>query len=258
MFADAIKPVVEKPTAIIVAVKELGEADLLVFFLDQRGTLRRGIAKNASKSKKRFINCLEPLSVVSLSYNQGRTGLLLTEAQLQMSFQVFREDPVVMGVGNLMEELIISFLPENDSHEESFALTLQALTHISERKLDPIFVAILWILRLMTLTGYALLFDRCAICGTDLDRKKRWVWQLDPLRCVCADHYLTGSFKWEWDMEVLMFLRAVRTMPLAHIWRLRLSSGKLLVLFRNICRWCEFVLQREVKSYRWLERVMAK
>ncbi|MEJ5299438.1 MAG: DNA repair protein RecO [Thermodesulforhabdaceae bacterium] len=258
MLADATKLISEKPTAIIITVKQLGEADLLVFFLDQLGVLRRAVAKNARRSMKRFLNCLEPLSVVSLSYEQGRSGVFLKEAQLQEGFYVFREDPIIMGLGKLIEELLMAFLPENDPHEESFNLTMRALNNISVRKMDPLLVIVLWILRLMTLTGYAPLFDRCDLCGVSLDKKKRWVWQLEPLRCVCADHYLTGSFKWEWDVEVLMFLRSVRTLPLDRIWRLRLSSTKLMALFRNICCWCETILQAEIKSYRWLERLMTK
>jgi DNA repair protein RecO (recombination protein O) len=258
MFANALDRSVDKPTAIVVAVKELEGADLLVFFLDQNGTLLRGIAKNARKSMRRFLNCFEPLNVVTLSYIPTHSYLLLKEAQLEMSFSSFRQDPMLMGVGNLLSEVLLAFLPENDSHKESFLLTMAALKLLNEKKLEPLLLTIIWVFRFMVTTGYAPDFDRCAICKTELDRKKRWVWQLDPPRCVCADHYLTGVLKWEWDKEVLMFLRSLRSLPVDKIWILRLSAVKRVSLFKNLCRWCETILQKELKSYRWLERVVIK
>ncbi|MGB9294065.1 MAG: DNA repair protein RecO, partial [Desulfobaccales bacterium] len=50
--------------AIVLTVREYGEADLLVTFLTPgRGRLT-GIAKHARKSRRRFAHCLEPLSRV--------------------------------------------------------------------------------------------------------------------------------------------------------------------------------------------------
>ena len=52
--------------AIIMRVKELGEADVLVTFLTpERGQLK-GVAKGARRSRRRFANCLETFSLVSL------------------------------------------------------------------------------------------------------------------------------------------------------------------------------------------------
>lgn len=261
MFDNSSGSSIDKTIAIIVAVKELKSlngTDLLVFFLDRDGALRRGIAKNAKRSLKRFLNCLEPLNIVSLTCSPVYSYPLLTEAQLQMSFQAFRRDPMIMGIGNLITELILALFPENDPHEEGFILTVESLKQLDEGKANPVFIASIWILRLMLMTGYYPHFDKCNICGIDLERKKRWVWQLEPLRYVCADHHLKGGLKWEWDLEVLMFLRSMRTLSLDKIWRLKLSKVKQPGLFKNICSWCEFILQRELKSYRWLERVAMK
>lgn len=246
----------EKPAALVITVKELEEADLLVFFLDERGTLRRGIAKNAKKSMRRFLSCFEPFNLINLSYLSTPSRLLLKEAQLQMSFPTLRKDPMIMGMGNLMAEVLVAFVPENDPHGESFVLTVEALRRLNEKRGSPLLIVSIWMLRLMLIVGYSPNFDKCSICRVDLEKKRRWVWQLEPPRCVCADHYLTGSLKWEWDLETLMFLRSIRTLSLDKIWRLRFSSGKHVGLFRNICYWCESILQRELKSYRWLERVV--
>ncbi|MCX7823522.1 MAG: DNA repair protein RecO [Syntrophobacterales bacterium] len=245
------------PIAMVLAVKELGGADLLVFFLDRTGTLKRGLAKNAKKSMRRFINCLEPLNLVTLTYAPAHSQLLLKEAQLEVSFPALRKDPLIMGIGNLMAELLLAFIPENDPHEESFMLTLEALKQLNNNR-PPLLIASIWILRLMLITGYLPNFNKCTICNADLEQKKRWVWQVEPPRCVCADHHLSGDLKWEWDLEVLMFLRSLQTLPLSRIWRLGLSTTKIGGLFKNISRWCEAILQKEIRSYKWLERIIIK
>ncbi|MGC8720297.1 MAG: DNA repair protein RecO [Thermodesulforhabdaceae bacterium] len=258
MFPEPLDLTDDKSTAIVVASKELEGADLLVFFLDQSGTLRRGIAKNAKKSVRRFLNCFEPLNIITLSYVPSHSHLLLKEARLHTGFTAFRQDPMLMGIGNLISEVLLAFLPENDAHAESFLITATVAKLLNEKRLNPLLLTVIWLFRLMVITGHAPDFNRCAICNTELDRKRSWVWQLNPLRCVCADHYLTGSLKWEWDKEVLMFLRSLRIQPADRIWRFRLSSVKCVTLLKNLCHWCETILQRELKSYRWLERVVIK
>ena len=64
----------QETPAIIITVRDYGEADRLVTFLTPvRGRLT-GIAKHARKSKKRFANCLEPLSLVTLFLSERPRG----------------------------------------------------------------------------------------------------------------------------------------------------------------------------------------
>ena len=56
----------QETPAIILSVKDYGEADRLVTFLTPTRGRLTGVAKHARKSKKRFAHCLEPLSRVTL------------------------------------------------------------------------------------------------------------------------------------------------------------------------------------------------
>ena len=60
--------------AIVLTVREYGEADLMVNFLTPEYGPLTGIAKHARKSRRRFAHCLEPLSrvVFFLSPRPGR------------------------------------------------------------------------------------------------------------------------------------------------------------------------------------------
>ena len=60
--------------AIIMRVRDFGESDVLItFFTPDRGKLK-GVAKGARRSKKRFVNSLDILSLVNLEYGPNRKG----------------------------------------------------------------------------------------------------------------------------------------------------------------------------------------
>ena len=99
-------PAQETP-AIIITVRDYGEADRLVTFLTPgRGRLT-GIAKHARKSKKRFANCLEPLSRVILFLSDRARGDLefLEKGEAVRSFMALRRDLTRLGAGALVAEL---------------------------------------------------------------------------------------------------------------------------------------------------------
>ena len=54
----------QQTPAIVLTVRDYGEADLLVTFLTPGQGPVTGIAKHAKKSRRRFAHCLEPLSRV--------------------------------------------------------------------------------------------------------------------------------------------------------------------------------------------------
>ena len=56
--------------AIVLTVKDFGEADRLVTFLTPERGVLTGMAKHAKKSRKRFANVLEPLNRVEFFLSQ--------------------------------------------------------------------------------------------------------------------------------------------------------------------------------------------
>ncbi len=78
--------------AIIMRTWEFGETDLLVsFFTSDKGRLK-GVAKGARKSRKRFANCLDLLSLVKLEYElkRGRELYFLHSGKLVHAFPGIR------------------------------------------------------------------------------------------------------------------------------------------------------------------------
>ena len=93
--------------AIVLTVREYGEADLMVNFLTPGYGPLTGIAKHARKSRRRFAHCLEPLSrvVFFLSPRPGRDLEFLQKGELVKSFPALRRDLKRLGAAAVLAEV---------------------------------------------------------------------------------------------------------------------------------------------------------
>ncbi len=239
--------------SLVLRVRDVKEIDQVVIFLESSDTKRAGFAKGAKHSKKRFVNTLVPLALIKLKYKQTDRGIWLEDSRLEKWFIVGSESPVLLGVKHAIREVLLKFLPENDPHAGIFDFSIKTLNALDEKN-DFLNILIIFLLRFGFMLGYLPDFNKCAICDNDLIKAKRWVWQLDPFRVTCASHRLTGSLKWEWDLEVLRILQCVSMWPVDRLWNLRVSAKKRKSLFKNIAMWFEVTFGKEVKSFAWIEQ----
>jgi DNA repair protein RecO (recombination protein O) len=152
--------------AIIMRVKECGESDLLVtFFTPNRGLLR-GIAKAGKKSRKRFVNCFGSFSLVSLEYviKKERNLAFLHSGKLINGYQELRGDFSLMSKASFMIELTQILFPSGVSDPRMFELLERCLARFDAGELSDV-VLLLFEARAMTLGGYEINLERCALCG---------------------------------------------------------------------------------------------
>ena len=117
--------------AIVLTVREYGEADLMVNFLTPEYGPLTGIAKHARKSRRRFAHCLEPLSrvVFFLSPRTGRDLEFLQKGELVKSFPALRRDLKRLGAAAVLAEVAVAVLVVLG------APATQALRRIRQRQL---------------------------------------------------------------------------------------------------------------------------
>ena len=74
--------------AIVLKTKPYGESDKIVTFLSETHGKITGIAKGAKRSQKRFVNSLEPFSLVKLGfYERPQSSLVfINSSDLLFSF----------------------------------------------------------------------------------------------------------------------------------------------------------------------------
>ena len=116
--------------AIVLTVREYGEADLLVNFLTPGYGPLTGIAKHARKSRRRFAHCLEPLSrvVFFLSPRSGRDLEFLQKGELVKSFPALRRDLKRLGAAAILAEVAGLLAGPPEAYQEIFAALEEALT----------------------------------------------------------------------------------------------------------------------------------
>ena len=160
-------PAQETP-AIIITVRDYGEADRLVTFLTPARGRLTGIAKHARKSKKRFANCLEPLSRVILFLSDRARGDLefLEKGEAVRSFMALRRDLTRLGAGALVAELAAEMASPPEATADIFAALETALTLLDDG-MPPDSLLPVFLLRLLTLGGYGLGLHHCRGCGEE-------------------------------------------------------------------------------------------
>ncbi len=241
--------------AIVLGTRDVKEIDRVVFFLEDSDRKRSGFAKGAKHSKKRFVNTLEPLALIQLVYKETPRGLWLQDSKLERWFITGSESRKHLGVKHIIREVLLRFLPDDDPNPGIFELLLKTLQSLCETS-DAINILILFLFRFGFVQGYLPTFERCSVCGNELARAKKWVWQLTPFRTTCAFHRLSGTLKWEWDLEILRVIQAAHTWPVDHLWKVKVSRWKRKGLLKNLSTWLEITFHQEIKSFKWLERIL--
>lgn len=111
--------------ALILRTYALGEADRLVVFLTRDRGKKRGVAKNARQSRRRFGGALEPMTCGRVVYREReRRELVFLQdvAPLRSPLRITSRDDDALGHLGYFAELIDEWAPENDPNETLYRL----------------------------------------------------------------------------------------------------------------------------------------
>jgi DNA repair protein RecO len=109
--------------ALILRTYKLGESDRLVVFLTRDRGKKRGVAKNARQSRRRFGGGLEPMTCGRVSYmERERRELVLLNYVEPMRSPLAATDGEALGYVGYFAELIDECAPEADPNETLFRL----------------------------------------------------------------------------------------------------------------------------------------
>jgi recombinational DNA repair protein (RecF pathway) len=109
--------------ALILRTYALGESDRLVVFLTCDRGKKRGVAKNARQSRRRFGGALEPMTAGRVRYREreGRDLVLLEDVAIGRS-PLSASDVDALGYVSYFAELIDECAPENDPNAALYRL----------------------------------------------------------------------------------------------------------------------------------------
>jgi DNA repair protein RecO (recombination protein O) len=243
--------------ALVLRTYRYGEADRIVVFLTRDRGKKRGVAKNALKSRRRFMGGLEPMTRGRAVYfeREHRELVRLDAIEPVRSPLAAAEgsDAAALAHIGYFAELLDEWTPDADPHEALFrlgaamveALVAGAPTAPLARYFEY------WLLRLQ---GVYPSLDGCGVCGGGLQlgavvlpREHEFVCR----SCVPARAEAGGSL----SSAALAFLRGAASTPPADVASLGLSDGATRELESAHRRLISTHLEKELKSVRVLREL---
>jgi DNA repair protein RecO (recombination protein O) len=109
--------------ALILRTYPLGEADRIVVFLTRDRGKKRGVAKHAGRSRRRFGGALEPMTYGRLAYTEKeRRDLVFVQYVEPLRSPLTAADGGALGHVGYFAELIDEWAPDADPNETLFRL----------------------------------------------------------------------------------------------------------------------------------------
>jgi DNA repair protein RecO (recombination protein O) len=153
--------------AVVIRTRAFGESDRIVTFLTRDLGKVAGIAKGARRSKRRFVNVLEPFTHVdvTLRLREGRDLAFVNACVLRDAPISLARDLVKFAYASYVLELTDRMVREREAGPETYALVRDAIALLEHGDPEP-GVLRAFELHLLRLTGYEPELDRCRRCST--------------------------------------------------------------------------------------------
>ncbi len=241
--------------AIILNVRDYGEADRLVVFLTPGQGRLTGIAKHAKKSRRRFANCLEPLNRVNFFLSPRRGELeFLQRAELVSSFASLRRDLARLGAASVLAELAGELAAPPEATAEIFAALEEALEQLEGGVPPPDSLLPAFLVHLLSLGGYAPRWDSCLECGRQPVAPLFFSIPRGGVVCGACSRAAAGPLvaltPGTWKL-----LRLAQTLPREKLTRLRFPQGQRQQSLTLLKYFLRRHLGRDLKSWAFWEKV---
>jgi DNA repair protein RecO (recombination protein O) len=238
--------------ALVLRTYRYGEADRIVVFLtDDRGK-KRGVAKHASASRRRFGAALEPLTRGHATYMERENRELVRldrvePSETPMTATAGRENGEgarVLGHASYFAELIDEWAPDGSPNERLFRLGTAVGTALGRSgSIDALARYFeYWLLRL---EGVYPAIDRCPGCGQEMRGEAVLVLTERAYFCVACGH---GEDRI--SAAALAFLRGIGTRGPADVTDAGAPAGVLRELERAHARLIAMHLEKTLRSAR--------
>jgi DNA repair protein RecO (recombination protein O) len=244
-----------KTTGIVIRKTKLGEADrILTFFTPDYGKIQ-GFAKSVRKTNSKLSGHLELLTYSSLTLTKGRGIDTVIGSQNIDSFLNIKNDLYRISYALYMAELIEHFATDEEANPELFDLYLGCMKELG-RTPYPLYLLRYFEVNLLTNTGFRPEMDQCVICQTEITRSNHGGFSPSAGGMLCSNcrdhsHYYGYPLSWRTcqlikDLQKYSWEELENEPPDSSI----LNETEMLLK-----RYITFTLEKEVKSYAWLNHL---
>ncbi|MEK7841246.1 MAG: DNA repair protein RecO, partial [Deltaproteobacteria bacterium] len=151
--------------AVVLGSFDYGESDKIVTFYTLEFGKIKGIAKGAKRSRKRFVNNLEPFSYIRLLFfqKQGRDLVMIEQADIIRRFDSLLLKIDRIAFGSYCIELLNEMTPEGQKNKKAFELLLKSLIMIDKGATIRTIV-VFFEMKILSILGYHPHLEACVVC----------------------------------------------------------------------------------------------
>jgi DNA repair protein RecO (recombination protein O) len=238
-------------SAIVLRNRPYGESDKIVSFFTEKFGKLTGIAKGALRSRKRFVNSLEPFALVNLRFQDPPHSNLafIVAADLVTSFRKLLRSLERISYASYLVEITDGLIGEREENQAVFQHLRNGLSYLEENEPSLRFLTS-FELKLLRLAGYRPHLDNCKRCHKHVPHGAACRWHLSPvdggILCESCAHMrkevlpLGGA-----SIELLTALQVERDELPA---RLSLPVSVVQEIRSAVIRFIQFHMEREIKS----------
>jgi len=173
--------------AVVIHLQEWGESDLIVEAFTRRWGRVKAVAKGAKRSRRRFMNKLEPFRHLRVLLDgEGRGLMRVDQADIIYPFFHISDELIKILQGFYLLELVQMMTPLRDPNPGILDLLIGSLRAVEEGRMREEGLRA-YEMRLLELAGYRPRLRECLRCGGGLQGKAWFL--LERGGVVCRDCY---------------------------------------------------------------------
>jgi DNA repair protein RecO (recombination protein O) len=247
------KPRVYKTEAIVLKRTNLGEADkILSLYTPNLGKIR-AVAKGVRRSKSKLGGHVETLTRSSIMLAAGRNLDIITQSQTIDSFLPLRSDLWHTSCALYAAELVERFTEEHIENYPVYRLLLNTITNIIES--DDINLTLRYFeIQLLGHMGYKPQLQTCVHCKKELEPVENY-FSSSGGGTLCPNCRTAEPRVRLLSLNALKVMRLFQSNGYDKARKVKLSAGLSKELETTMREYIRYILEREVKSAEFLDRL---
>jgi len=239
--------------AVVLKKNELGEADsILTLYTPHLGKLR-AVARGVRRPKSKLGGHVELLTYSEMLLARSKNLDIITQSQNIESFLPLKSDLWRISQALYIIELVDRFTTEGEENYPLFMLLVDTMRRLCQAHSGELTLRY-FELRLFEYVGYRPQLQHCVNCQTSLEARDNFFTPSGGgVLCPrCRDQ---EPVVYSLPLNALKVMRFLQRSDYASVERLRMTPGLFSELKKLTQGYVRYLLEREVKSVEWLDRL---
>jgi DNA repair protein RecO (recombination protein O) len=243
--------------AIVLRTRPFGESDKIVSFLTENHGKLTGIAKGAKRSRKRFVNSLEPFSLVNIRFQDRAHSNLafILASDLLLGFKHLMTSLENISCASYLVEITDGLIGDREENRLVFRHLKDGLIYLEEQAMSLTFITS-FELKLLKLAGYQPLLDSCRRCGKEYRDQCAADWHFSPrdggILCDLCSRFRKEIFPLSAaTLKILQNLQQEESLASSDVSPPRATLKE---IRSAVLRFIEFHMERQIKSAAFLQQ----